>query len=76
MNIGSAISLARTNAKLTRKELAKRTGLSPSSITRIEKEERQITIQTAKGLAEALGLRLSQLVVLAESIRDLKGKLN
>lgn len=70
MNIGSAINLARTNAKLTRKELAERTGLAPSSITRIEKEERQITVQTAKALAEALGLRLSQLVILAESIRD------
>ena len=70
MHIGSAINLARTNAELTRKQLAERTGLSPSSITRIEKEERQITVQTAKALAEALGLRLSQLVALAESIRD------
>ena len=68
MRIGSAISLARNNLGLTKKELAENIGLSPSAITRIEKGERSLSLQTAQDIARALGLRLSQLVTIAESI--------
>lgn len=69
MKIGLAIRLARKNIDLSGKELAKRTGLSPSAITRIEKDQRGISLQTAQKIAKALGLRLSQLVFVAESFQ-------
>ncbi len=69
MKIGLAIRLARKNIDLSGKDLAKRTGLSPSAITRIEKDQRGISLQTAQKIAKALGLRLSQLVFVAESIQ-------
>lgn len=68
MNIGSAICLARKNLGITRKALAEKVGLSPSAITRIENGERGLPLQTAQEIAQALGLRLSQLVIIAESI--------
>jgi len=70
MNIGSAISLARKNLGFTKKELAEKVGLSPSAITRIENDERGLPLQTAQEIAKALGLRLSQLVIIAESILE------
>lgn len=68
MKIGLAIRLARKNIDLSGKELANKIGLSPSAITRIEKDQRGISLQTAQKIAKALGLRLSQLVFVAESI--------
>lgn len=70
MNIGSAISLARKNLGFTKKELSEKVGLSASAITRIENDERGLPLQTAQEIAKALGLRLSQLVTIAESILE------
>lgn len=70
MNIGSAINLARKNLGFSKKELAERVRLSPSAITRIENDERGLPLKTAQEIAQALGLRLSQLVIIAESILE------
>ncbi|MGC2457934.1 MAG: helix-turn-helix transcriptional regulator [Gallionellaceae bacterium] len=68
MNIGSAICLARKNLGLSKKELAKRVGISPSAITRIENGDRSLSLKVAQDIAKVLGFRLSQLVTIAESI--------
>jgi len=68
MNIGSAICITREYRNLTKKALADKVGLSPSAITRIEKEERGISLKTAQNIADALELKLSQLVTIAEIV--------
>ena len=68
MNIGLAIKLARENLGFTRKNLAKKSELSQSTITRIENGERSLSLESAQNIAGALGLHLSQLVAIAEAI--------
>ncbi len=82
MNIGLAIKLARENLGFTRKDLAGKTRLSPSMITRIEKGERVPSLLVAMHISKALGFHFSQLLTIAESvfepdneIKNLQGKL-
>lgn len=49
---------ARTKMNMTQKELAKRSGVKQSNISRIEKGNNSPNITTLKKLAEGLGLRL------------------
>jgi transcriptional regulator with XRE-family HTH domain len=69
--VGKAIALARVNLKLTQKALANRIGLSPSALSRIEKVKRNVSFKTFEKIAHGLGLKASQLIIVAESIRDM-----
>jgi len=68
-NIGLAISIARKNLKLSKKNLADGSGVSPSFITKIE-NGRSMSFEVAQKIATALGLKLSQLLTIAESITN------
>ncbi len=70
MNLGAAITLARKNLKWSKRDLAIRASLSPSTITRIENGDQGIPLRTAKAIAEALGLKLWQLMIVAESVDE------
>ncbi len=70
MIIGKAIKIARENIGITRKTLAELSNLSPSAITRIEKDERDVTLHTLESVANGLGLKVSELMIVAESVRD------
>jgi transcriptional regulator with XRE-family HTH domain len=66
MNLGTAIRTARLSANWTGAELAERTGLSPASISLIERGDRSASMQTAEIIAKALGMPLWALMKLAE----------
>ena len=68
MKIGSAIKIARENLSLTATDLAKKTGVAPSTITRIEEDKVSPSLKVSQDIAKVLGLRLSQLVTIAEAI--------
>lgn len=70
MNLGLAIALGRRNLKWNRKELAAKAELSASTITRIEKGDQGIPLQTLQTIATALGLKVWQLIIVAESIDE------
>lgn len=74
-NIGPAIKLARENVGLTEQELAVRTELLPSDITQIEGGAGIPSLLTTQKIAKALGLRISQLGTIADSIREPKNDL-
>lgn len=54
--LGRKIKLARNNAKLSQELLAKRIGLSRSSVTNIEKGRQHIPFHMLFQIADALGL--------------------
>jgi transcriptional regulator with XRE-family HTH domain len=60
--IGTRVRVSRDLAGLTQTELATRSGVSRSYITRIERGTVEATISTLARLAEALGVTMSQLI--------------
>jgi transcriptional regulator with XRE-family HTH domain len=62
MSFGIRVKKARAEKKLTLQELSKRSGVSRSMLSKIEREEKNPTIQIACQVAEGLGLTLSQLL--------------
>lgn len=70
MKIGPAIKLARENLNLTKDALAGKVGLPSTTIVQIENDADGLTLQNTQSIAKALGLRISQLVTIAESILD------
>lgn len=53
------LGVAREKAGLTQAELAERIGTDQASISRIERGERNITLETLAKLAKVLGLRVT-----------------
>lgn len=60
--LGQTILLWRHHRKLTQLDLAVRTGLSRPNLSAIEQGSRDVTVQTLRRIAEALGVRPGQLV--------------
>ena len=63
-----AISQCRSQSALSQEGLAERTGLSTSYISLLERGQRNLTILTAAKIAAACNLKLSEFVLLAESV--------
>ena len=59
--IGRTIRESRKNQDLTLKQLARRTGLSVSLLSQIERAESSASISSLYKIANALGLRMAQL---------------
>ncbi|MDQ2914428.1 MAG: helix-turn-helix transcriptional regulator [Chloroflexota bacterium] len=71
--LGLAIRQRRTASGLSQEELAERANLHRTYISMVERATRNISIDALGGIADALGLRPSQLVQHAERLRD-KGR--
>ena len=57
MNIGQEIRIAQTKAGITNRELAKRLGISPQTVSNYRKAE-DIKLSTLREICKALGLQL------------------
>ena len=57
MNIGQEIRVAQTKAGITNRELAKRLGISPQTVSNYRKAE-DIKLSTLREICKALGLQL------------------
>ena len=68
--LGHTIKVARTDLGIERTELAERAGISYSYLAAIENGQKQPSSQVLIALAEALGLRSSELMESAEMRRD------
>jgi transcriptional regulator with XRE-family HTH domain len=62
MSFGINVKSARTQKKLSLQELSERTGVSRSMLSKIEREEKNPTLQLACQIAEGLDLTLSELL--------------
>ncbi|WP_428306231.1 helix-turn-helix domain-containing protein [Lacipirellula sp.] len=67
--LGSAIRKARQKAGLTQEELAFRADVSRNYISLLELEQKSPTVQTLLKVANALGVKASQLVAQVEKGR-------
>ena len=56
------IRAIRVERNLSQKELAEKTGLSQVNVSRYEKGQRKLEIQTAARIAEALGCTVDELI--------------
>lgn len=68
----AAIVQCRGKANLSQEALAELTDLSTGYISMLERGKRNLTVLVAAGIAEACGLTLSELVLLAESFGSAK----
>lgn len=68
--LGLAIRERREAQGLSQEALAERAKLHRTYISMIERATRNISVDKLSGIAEALGLRPSQLLQRAESLRD------
>lgn len=62
MSFGKRVKQARSDQNLTLQELSVRSGVSRSMLSKIEREEKNPTIQIACQVAEGLSMTLSQLL--------------
>ena len=67
VKIGIQIRKARVRAKLTQEQLAFKSGLSRNYTSLLELDEKSPTIETLTRISKALGVRVSILIVAAES---------
>ena len=63
LQFGAVIRRHRLLAKLSQEEFADRCSLHRTYIGAIERGEKTVTIETARKLAEALNVKLSELIV-------------
>lgn len=68
VGLGLAIREKRTQSKLTQTELAELAGLDRSYIGGVERGERNLSFASLLRIADALGVKLSELVALAERL--------
>jgi transcriptional regulator with XRE-family HTH domain len=68
--LGVAIRERREAQGLSQEALAERAKLHRTYISMVERATRNISVDKLSGIAEALGLRPSQLLQRAESLRD------
>ena len=66
LGLGYALREARTEGRLSQEELGLRTGVHRNYIGGIERGERNPSVTTIATLAEALGLKTSELFARAE----------
>lgn len=66
--LAAIIKLLRERANLTQEELALELDMSPSEISHLESGRRNPTLGTLQRLAGGLGVRCSQIIVLAEEL--------
>lgn len=66
MGLGRALRKLRTEANLTQQELARRTQLSPSQVSKIENGKGNPRWGTTKRIAAVLGIELVELADQAE----------
>lgn len=65
--VAATVRAERAALGLTREEVSARSGVPVSTLRRIETQERVATVSQLGGVARALGLRLSDLLLRAES---------
>lgn len=58
----SRLKELRTNAKLSARELASRTGMAHTTVTRIEKGERKMSVPQAEKFAQYFGVSVDYLI--------------
>jgi len=73
MDIGSAIQLCRTKRKLSRDQLAKRTNLSVSYLSLLERSKRDPPLSTIVRIAAALSVPVEILFFLGAQRGELAG---
>ena len=73
MDLGRAIKLCRTQRGLNQSELASLSGISVSYISLLEKNKRDPSVSTLRGIADALEVPFSILVFLAVGREELVG---
>jgi len=72
--LGRAIRVLRDGAALTQEELASRSGIHTTEISRLERGWRNPSYVTLKRLAEGLGHPCSHILTLAEIFEQEEGK--
>jgi transcriptional regulator with XRE-family HTH domain len=68
--LGRAIKVTRTEQGLERKELARLAGLSYPYVSEIEKGKKRASTEALRPIAQALGLRQSELIERAERLLE------
>lgn len=71
--LGGAVRDARTKRAWSQEELSERAGLDRTYVSGLERGVRSPNLRTLERVAEALDVRLSALLVVAESRKDRKG---
>jgi transcriptional regulator with XRE-family HTH domain len=66
---GLAVRRRRTKLGLSQEELAKQAGLHRTYVGAVERGERNVTLRSIQGLARALGIPASRLLVDAEHLQ-------
>ena len=69
LNIGEAVKLARTRKKISRAELAQKSGVTSREIAMIEKGERVFPkLDTLQKIARGLGVKTCKLIAMTEDV--------
>jgi transcriptional regulator with XRE-family HTH domain len=69
-SVGHALRILRTERRLSPEELGHRTGVHRNYIGTLERGEGRPTLPTIERLADGLGVRPSEIIVLAETLAD------
>jgi transcriptional regulator with XRE-family HTH domain len=75
MNIGFAVKELRTYARMSQKELAKRSKLTQGYISNVEHGKQQPTTKVIKRICVALGVPVDIIWIMALELKDTKPKL-
>ena len=67
VRVGMRVHVARERAALTLRELGRRSGLSPSFLSQLERDQVSPSISSLKQIANALGVRVADLLAEPES---------
>jgi transcriptional regulator with XRE-family HTH domain len=70
VGLGDAIRARRDELGMSQERLGLESGVHRNYIGGVERAERQPTITTVARLADALGMRLSELLALGEALHD------
>jgi transcriptional regulator with XRE-family HTH domain len=73
MNYGNGLTVARTKAGLSKRQLAKKVGVDASYITNIEAGRKKPSLDTMEKLADAVGVPMTVLMLFSSGADDLKG---
>jgi transcriptional regulator with XRE-family HTH domain len=73
MNYGHAIRLVRSARGTSQRSLAEKLGIDPSTVSHLERQERQPSTEMLEAISGALGIPTYLLVFLASEEKDLKG---
>jgi transcriptional regulator with XRE-family HTH domain len=73
LDIGRAIKLCRSQKGWTLRDLSKRTGMTTSHLSMIERNQRDASMTAMQTLANAFGMPLNVLIFLAADTKELTG---